>query len=116
MASRRPEPLHPDLDPRFAVDRALDALIAVCETGALPDRESVEHVLTSGYAEALDLEAERLSIVRRLERGRAGDAPVDVVALRADLHAITSRLRVLRRRLAAVDGCVSAMRATSRPV
>ena len=92
-----------------AIDQAIDALLAACDAGAMPDRETVEHVLTSGYAEALDLEAERLHLMRRIQR----DEPIpaaDMRRLRSDLALVTDRLRALRRRLSAVDERVTGIR------
>jgi hypothetical protein len=58
--------------------------------------ETVEAVLTHGHAVALELEAERLRIHRKLNRvGTLGDATLD-----RELTGITARLLSLRARLA----------------
>jgi len=72
-------------------------------TQPLP-RAAVEEVLTAGYADALELEAERLRIAERLEEAIASiEEPRGVreIALRrAELGIVTERLAVLRDRLA----------------
>jgi hypothetical protein len=92
-----------------AFDRALDALLAMADRDSraeLPRRAIVEHLLTTGYAEMLELEAERLRLTRILERAiappeTAGGA--DVAALSTDLSRVTDRLVELRDRLAAAN-------------
>jgi hypothetical protein len=90
---------------RPPIDRALDALLSPpVGTGATPPRRVVvEEVLTAGYAEALELEAERLRVAMTLERASSGPAEArgdaEVARLRADLRRLTERVVELRDRL-----------------
>jgi hypothetical protein len=92
-----------------AFDRALDALLAMADRDSrtqLPRRAIVEHVLTAGYAETLELEAERLRLTRILERALAPSETAvgaEIAALSADLGRVTERLVELRDRLAAAN-------------
>jgi hypothetical protein len=85
------------------VEAHLDALLSE----SAPARADVEAALTHGHAEALELEAERLRIRRRLDRARATHDPafdVVVAAAKEELHAVTARLLSLRGRLSDVAG------------
>lgn len=90
------------------VDQAIDALLAVDEDASdpRPRRVVVEHVLTTGYAEVLDLEAERLRLLRQLEGAPALEDPMaadEVADYRAALATVDGRLGGLRKRLAEVN-------------
>ena len=88
-------------DPR--VEAHLDALLSE----SAPTRADVEAALTHGHAEALELEAERERIQRRLARARAAHDPAfdEVIAATMDeLHVVTARLRSLLGRLSDVAG------------
>jgi hypothetical protein len=92
-------------------DKALDALLAWGEVGESPDeapgRAIVDYVLTAGYAQALELEAERMRVTIDLDRiladGAVVDSEVDIAKLRADLGRVSGRLGELRDRLAEVN-------------
>jgi hypothetical protein len=89
-------------------DQALDALLAWGEPGGPPDetpaRAIVDYVLTAGYAQALELEAERMRVTIDIDRILAGggviDSEIEVAKLRADLGRVSGRLGELRDRLA----------------
>jgi hypothetical protein len=89
------------------VDQAIDALLTEDEdaSGPRPRRVVVEHVLTTGYAEVLDLEAERLRLLRQLEGAPASEDPTadEVADYRAALATVDGRLGALRKRLAEVN-------------
>jgi hypothetical protein len=87
----------------MAVDQALDELLAEAE-GPRPSRAFIERLLTAGYAEALELEAQRVRIADRIEKLLPSLSPEDprVTELSAQLSAVSARLRTLRRRLATV--------------
>jgi hypothetical protein len=92
-------------------DQALDALLAWGEQGGSPDetpgRAIVDHVLTAGYAQALELEADRMRITSSLDRilaeGGVLDADMEIANLRSDLGRVSGRLGELRDRLAEVN-------------
>jgi hypothetical protein len=88
-------------------DLTLDGLLAMGENDTptqRPQRVVLEHVLMVGYAEALELEAERLRVARTLDRAledlRDPMIGAEVARLRADLGRMTERLVELRNRLA----------------
>lgn len=72
----------------------LDDLIDRLESGP-PPRAEIERVLTDGYAEALELEADCLLFMRRL----AEAADQDVASLSRQLESCSARLAALRARL-----------------
>lgn len=89
-----------------SIDRALAVLLDDAAPGdPPPPTQLVHHVLTTGYAEALDLEAERLMAARCLERLLQTQSPpaADVEELTSRVAEIDARLAVLRRRLAELD-------------
>jgi hypothetical protein len=70
-----------------------------------PTRADVEAALTLGHAEALELEAERLRIQRRLDRARAARDPAFdavIAATTGELRAVIERQQSLSGRLADV--------------
>jgi hypothetical protein len=93
------------------LDQALDALLAWGEPGGSPDeapgRAIVDYVLTAGYAQALELEAERMRVRIDLDRilpgGGVLDSEIEIAKLRADLGRVDGRLGELRDRLAEVN-------------
>ena len=90
-----------------SLDRAIAALLAGMHSDEPPpDRETVDHVLTSGYAEALDLEAERINTERTLLRLRRSTKDAEreqVTLLEQRLRQIGERLPTLRADLAEID-------------
>jgi uncharacterized membrane-anchored protein len=56
------------------------------------DLERIEHTLTTGYAHALDLEAERWRIERRLSEIAAGISSGDTSAKTREMSALVERL------------------------
>jgi hypothetical protein len=90
------------------VDDAIDALLSAGEdrSDPPPRRLIVEELLTVGYAEVLDLEAERLRVAQRLTVVlEAHDTVPDseVADLRARLTRVSERLKTLRTRLGEVN-------------
>jgi hypothetical protein len=100
----------------MADERTIFAEIeAVLENRAETRLDRLEHTLTSGYAAALALEAERWRIERRiaeaaaLVRGRGDGARAEEIALlarslssaEADLERLRTMLKVLRKRAVA---------------
>jgi hypothetical protein len=90
-----------------SLDRAIAALLRDDRAGdPVPDRETIDHVLTAGYAEALNLEAERLNAERRLLRLARSTGAADqeqAQQLRASIREIDERLPALRSGLAEID-------------
>jgi hypothetical protein len=92
-------------------DQALDALLTWGEPSGssdeAPGRAIVDYVLTAGYAQALELEAERMRVTIDLDLtladGAVVDSEVDIAKLRADLGRVSGRLGELRDRLAEVN-------------
>jgi hypothetical protein len=79
-------------------DAQLDALLS----NADPTSAEIETTLTLGHARALELEAERVRIQRRLERVHAGYHPAlegVIASTSGELQAVNATLRSLRGRL-----------------
>ena len=76
------------------VDRALADLLERCASGE-PPRQEIDRVLTDGYAAALEIEADRLELVRRIRAA----SPETAGHLREELASQTVRLAELRSRL-----------------
>jgi hypothetical protein len=93
------------LTPASSLDRALAALL----DGSAPDDPSpawevIEHVLTAGYAEVLDLEAERVQLQHRLQVALGDDgAPDEAATITAAMGDLELRVAALRSRLVEVD-------------
>jgi hypothetical protein len=86
-----------------SLNRAIAALIGA-RAPADPAWEVVEHVLTAGYAEVLDLEAERVQLQHRLGAGMADDGtPEGVAAITDAMDDLELRVAALRSQLAEVD-------------
>jgi hypothetical protein len=87
------------------LDRAITALIdGMARDDPAPAWEVVEHVLTAGYAEVLDLEAERVQLQHRLGAAMGDDtAPEAVAAITEAIRDLELRVATLRSRLAEVD-------------
>lgn len=87
------------------LDGELEAVLA-SSPGApeAPSLADVEALLTRGYAEALELEVERLRVVQEIESllsdPGAPQVPREIAELRSKLAALANRLRSLRERLA----------------
>ncbi len=80
-------------------------LLRLPENGAdAPTLEAVESTLTDGYAAALELEAERLRIERRL-----GEVARDAGEVTA--HTVATELTELSERLETADGELARLRA-----
>ena len=101
------------------VDEIRAALDAPPAAGAA-DLEHLEHTLTSGYAAALSLEAERLRVERRIGEiaaalGRGDDArvPDELAGLGARLAAAETALSHLREMLATLRARADALRAVA---
>jgi hypothetical protein len=100
------------------LDQALDALLAWGEPSGssdeAPRRAIVDYVLTAGYAQALELEAEQMRVTIDLDRILAGggvlDSDIELAKLRADLGRVSGRLDELRDRLAQVKHRVGVIR------
>lgn len=87
------------------LDSALDELLARPSSGA-PAVADVEALLTRGYAEALELEVERIRLAEHID-GLLSDPlapqlPREIAHLRAQLARLAGRLSRLRGRLAEV--------------
>jgi hypothetical protein len=91
--------------PASSLDRALAALLeGTAPTDPSPAWEVVEHVLTAGYAEVLDLEAERVQLEHRLRLATGDDgAPEALRAITEAMGDLELRVDGLRSRLAEVD-------------
>jgi hypothetical protein len=78
-------------------DAQLDALLS----NADPTSAEIETTLTLGHARALELEAERVRIQRRLERVHAGYPALEgvIASTSGELQAVNATLRSLRGRL-----------------
>jgi hypothetical protein len=85
------------------LNRELDALLSAPTGDSRMQRDSVEAILTAGYAHALELEAERLQLAEELRQASLGFARgssgPQVDRLRATVSAINERIAVLRDRL-----------------
>src|SRR5207247_1233837 len=84
-----------------AVEAHLDALLSA----SAPTRAEVEAALTQGHAAALELEADRVRIHRRLDRARSAlDPRFDpiVATMAEELRGVSGRLHSLRGRLSEV--------------
>jgi hypothetical protein len=102
-----------DADNRDAVDSRLPAvlteirsLLELPDGAELPDRASLEHTLTSGYAYALGLEQNRVRLERRLAAllRSTGEAPF------GELSELTGQLASAERELADVRALLSELR------
>jgi ABC-type phosphate transport system auxiliary subunit len=101
--------------------REITQLIAEPQSGEqAPSLARIEHTLTAGYARALELEAERLRLERRIARVAAelADGPHDLRA--AELASLAQRassagedLAELRRMLASLKLRASELRAVA---
>jgi hypothetical protein len=94
--------------PASSLDRALAALLeGTAPTDPSPAWEVVEHVLTAGYAEVLDLEAERVQLEHRLRVATGDDgapsAPEALAAITDAMRGLELRVAALRSRLVEVD-------------
>jgi hypothetical protein len=80
--------------------RVEEELQALMNLQPPPAREQIDRVLTDGYAEALELEVQRLKLARELEDqlSRTGDAEYAEEALRLnrEISIKTAHLRQLR--------------------
>lgn len=76
---------------RTAVERLFDEINELMR-GPNADLSQIEHTLTDGYARALDLEAERLRIEKRLAEIAASLADDDARDRRREVSALVSRL------------------------
>jgi len=85
-----------DLRPLF--DEIRELLAAPRDGDDAPGRERLEHTLTSGYARALELEAERERIdpADPSTRDRLATAAADLSNLRQLLEPLRNRVRELR--------------------
>jgi hypothetical protein len=90
--------VHPD-----QLNEALDALLRAPVGDPLTQRDAVEAVLTAGYAQVLDLEAERFQLARELRSASLvsarGTGSPRVRHLRATVSAINESIAALRDRL-----------------
>lgn len=84
-----------DVAGEAAVDRDLANLLERCAFGDLP-RHEIDRVLTDGYAAALEIETDRIELVRRIQAA----SPETAGHLREELASQTVRLAALRSRLA----------------
>lgn len=85
----------------MSIEEHLDALLVAGEA----TREEIEAALTHGHAAALELEADRIRLTRRLDRARTiPDPALDGVVATAheELAGVTAALQSLRGRLADV--------------
>jgi hypothetical protein len=91
--------------PASSLDRALAALLdEMAPTDPAPAWEVIEHVLTAGYAEVLDLEAERVQLQHRLQLAMGDHGEPDEVATLTDaMGDLQLRVAALRSRLVEVD-------------
>jgi hypothetical protein len=118
-APRRPLTEHTDT---FLAEIA--ALLAARQPGdAEPSLARLEETLTAGYARALELEAGRLRIQRRIAEltARLGDAangslPSEVAALSRRATQVDSEIRTLRASLQCLRVRASALRAAGAAV
>jgi hypothetical protein len=86
--------------PASSLDRALAALLdGTATTDLSPAWEVIEHVLTAGYAEVLNLEAARVQLEHRL-RLATGD---EVATITDAMGELELRVAALRSRLVEVD-------------
>jgi hypothetical protein len=91
------------------VDRAIAALLDDDASlhDPVPPWEVIEHVLTAGYAEVLELEAERVHLQHKLRGAMTDDseprAPEEVGAITDVLGELELRVARLRSRLAELD-------------
>jgi hypothetical protein len=86
--------------PASSLDRALAALLeGTAPTDPSPAWAVVEHVLTAGYAEVLDLEAERVQLEHQLRLA----TPDEVATITDAMDALELRVAALRSRLVEVD-------------
>ena len=106
-------------EPQPAILEEIASLLAEPERGAAsPSLARLEHTLTSGYAHALELEAERWRVDRRIGEvtSRLGDADARGADELARLAERASRaegeLRRLRELLEPLRSRASALRAT----
>jgi hypothetical protein len=88
-----------------SLDSAIAALIdGMARDDPAPAWEVVEHVLTAGYAEVLDLEAERVQLQNRLTAALDDEgAPEAVGAITNAMGDLEMRVVALRSKLAEVD-------------
>jgi hypothetical protein len=106
-------------DAQAAIVEEITSLLAEPEHGARrPSLERLEDTLTSGYARALELEAERLRLERRmgdmtsrLGHGDGADAG-ELAALAQRASTAEGELRRLRTLLASLRTRASALRAS----
>jgi hypothetical protein len=86
----------------------IQQLLAAPPTGDdAPELEQIEHTLTTGYARALALEAERQRLEGRLDRGESGDIAAvteRIAATAAELSRLRSLLVPLRERASQLRG------------
>jgi hypothetical protein len=85
------------------LNEALDALLAAPAGDPRTERAEVEAILTAGYAQALELEAERLQLAEELRRASLASCAKTVspcvTRLRATVLAMSERIAALRDRL-----------------
>jgi hypothetical protein len=83
----------------LVLKRIEELLDAPTSGAAAPSLESMEEILTAGYAEALALEAERLRATDELVTlaTRVTRADVELGQLRAKLDRLQARTRALRK-------------------
>jgi hypothetical protein len=98
----------PEVTPAWSLERALAALLdGTAPADPSPAWEVVEHVLTAGYAEVLDLEAERVQLQHRLQLAMGDDgesgAPAEVATITDAIRDLQLRVAALRSRLVEVD-------------
>jgi hypothetical protein len=91
--------------PACSVERALAALLDdPAPADPPPAWEVVEHVLTAGYAEVLDLEAELVQLRHRLQVAMGDDgARAEVAKITDAIRDLQLRVAALRSRLVEVD-------------
>ena len=88
----------------------IEELLATPEDGAdAPGLERVEHALTTGYMRALELEAERLRLARRLGELAAVEEPVGDAHVR-ELASLSQRLAEAARELAQLRSLLEPLR------
>jgi hypothetical protein len=104
---------------RRALFQEIRGLLAAPERGEeVPAVAYLEDALTSGYAHALAVEAERMRLERRLgeaarQLGSSGASAAEIAALAERINAADSDLMSMRRLLAALRERVSAARAAA---